>query len=191
MAHMSTDRCEAISAHWDDFRAFFETSISANIWQIEPILVQNPFIIAPTRPRSILECIPEHIKNITKIDALMMLTSNFAFEISLMICEIWGFPFVEILLPVFASGFDKYELERSSDSIKQSSESFLIFFDLFWSFFNQNWRRSTDTYFRALYFSLNPTIALGDVRENWKLASSRGRFFPDIAKSDSRVWREV
>ena len=36
------------------------------------------------------------------------------------------------------------------------------FFSVFW---NHHWPRFTDTHFRALYFSLNPTIALGDVRE--------------------------
>ena len=38
--------------------------------------------------RTTLERIPEQIKKITKIDPLMMPTSNFAIGISLMICEI-------------------------------------------------------------------------------------------------------
>ena len=69
----------------------------------------------------------------------------------------------------FELGYTKYELKRSSDGDEYWSESFWVFFwvffEVFWIFLNQNWRRSTDTYFGALYFSLNPTIALGDVRE--------------------------
>ena len=44
--------------------------------------------MAPAMLRTILEHILEHIEKITKIDPLMMPTSNFGFEISLMICEI-------------------------------------------------------------------------------------------------------
>ena len=41
--------------------------------------MQNAFGIAPTGLRTSLEHIPDHIKNLTKIDLLMMPTSNFAF----------------------------------------------------------------------------------------------------------------
>ena len=56
--------------------------------QIKPIFVQNAFRIAPTSLRTTLEHISEQIKKFTKIDPMMMPTSNFAFGIALMICEI-------------------------------------------------------------------------------------------------------
>ena len=58
------------------------------MWQIKPIFVQNAFRMAPRSLTKILEHILEQIKKITKIDFMMMPTSNFGFEISLMICEI-------------------------------------------------------------------------------------------------------
>ena len=56
--------------------------------QKKPIFMQNTFRMVPASLRTTLEHIPEHIRNFTKIDPLMMPTSNFPFEISLMICKI-------------------------------------------------------------------------------------------------------
>ena len=53
-----------------------------------PKFVQNPFRIAPVSLRTTLEHIPEQIKKFTKIDPMMMPTSNFGLGIALMICEI-------------------------------------------------------------------------------------------------------
>ena len=50
--------------------------------------VRNAFRIAPPSLRTIFEYISEQIKKFTKIDPMMMPTSNFAPTISLMICEI-------------------------------------------------------------------------------------------------------
>ena len=87
------------------FAHFYKISFWAALRKIKPKFVQNAFGIAPTGLRTSLEHIPDHIKNLTKIDLLMMPTSNFASGIALMICEIWGCPALETLLPVLASGF--------------------------------------------------------------------------------------
>ena len=86
------------------FAHFFKISFQAAMRQIKPIFVQNAFRMAPPSLTTTLEHISDQIKKFTKIDPLMMLTSNFPFEISLMICEIWGCPSVETLLLVLASG---------------------------------------------------------------------------------------
>ena len=56
--------------------------------QIKPIFMLNAFRMAPMSLRTTLEHIPQQIKKFTKIDPMMMPTSNFGFGIALMICEI-------------------------------------------------------------------------------------------------------
>ena len=70
------------------FAHFLKISISAAMRQIETIFAQNASRMALVSLRTTLERIPEQIKKFTKIDPLMMPTSNFGDSIALMICEI-------------------------------------------------------------------------------------------------------
>ena len=72
--------------------------------QIQPIFMQNAFRMANPILTTTLEHISKQIKEFTKIDPLMMLTSNFPSMISLMIFEIQSCPSGEIMLLVLASG---------------------------------------------------------------------------------------